>query len=96
MMKSDEDLYNQSNTSNYVNYAFDRILEKLLTTGNPKKRFQYLNLAQAILAEELPYGMLVRPYKVCPVRQNKIDKVAISMGGVSSEINLWNYLNFKP
>ncbi len=95
MMKSDEDLLNQANVSNYVNYAFDRVLKKLLTTGNPKKRLQYLNLAQEILADELPYGMLVRPYKICPVRLDRIDDVVISMGGVSSEINPWNYLQLN-
>lgn len=95
MMRSDENLLNQANVSSYVNHAFDRILKKLLTTGNPKKRLQYLNLAQEILADELPYGMLVRPYKICPVRQDRIDEVVISMGGVSSEINPWNYLQLN-
>ena len=95
MMKSDEGLSNQANVSNYINPAFDRILTKLLTTGSSKKRLQYLKLAQEILADELPYGMLVRPYKICPVRQDRIDEVVISMGGVSSEINPWNYLHLE-
>jgi peptide/nickel transport system substrate-binding protein len=92
VMKSDEDLYNEYNSSHYVNYAFDRIFDRMLTTSNLVRRPKYLFLMQEILSDDLPYGLLVRPYKICPTRESRIPAPISSMGGISSEINSWNYV----
>lgn len=92
MMRSDEDFYSQHNYSNYINYAFDRIYDRLLTTSRLDRKIKYQRLVQQIMAEDLPYGVLIRPYKICPLNVSKIREPVVSMGGISSEINLWNYI----
>ncbi len=92
-MKSDEDLHNNFNSSHYINYAFDRILEKMLTTTSLLRRSKYLQLMQEIMTDDLPYGLLVRQHKICPVRNDDLHGFVKAMGGISSGINIWSYVN---
>ncbi|MBU2511253.1 hypothetical protein KJ966_07935 [bacterium] len=92
-MRSDEDLYNNFNSSHYINYAFDRILDKMLTTSSFLRQSKYLQLMQEILAEDLPYGLLVRQYKICPARDENGYNFVKAMGGISSGINIWSYVS---
>lgn len=91
-MKSDEDFFNQNNHANYINYAFDRIYYRLLTTQNPNRKSKYLYLMQKILTDDLPYALLLRPYKIAPLRKDLLLDPVISIGGISSELNIWNYV----
>ncbi len=93
VMKSDEDLYNEYNSSHYINYAFDRVYSRMLTSHNLTRRPKYYYLLQEIMADDLPYGLLVRSYKICPIRETAIPEPISSMGGISSEINVWNYVH---
>lgn len=93
LMSSAEDQFNRINNSGYTNEAFDRLFQKMLTTTETDRKSKYLVLMQKILTDDLPYGPLIRPVKICPLPA-KLNDVVVTMGGVSSEINLWNYL--KP
>lgn len=94
LMKSGEEIPNRLNTASYHNPAFDQILKKMLATADHHRRIRYLHLMQEITADELPYGLLVRPYTISPIRDAALQDISISMGGLSSELNPWIYL--KP
>jgi hypothetical protein len=51
---------------------------------------------QKIVAEDLPYGLLVRPDVINPVRTDKLDGFVETMGGVSTSINPWSYFRVYP
>ena len=92
MMKSDEDLKNEYNSSHYINYAFDQLLRKMRTTADYSRRSKYLQLMQKIMHDDLPYGVLLRPYVINPVRNKDFHGFSKAMGGISSEINVWSYV----
>jgi len=55
------------------------------------KRKKDLYRMQKILAEDLPYGFLIRPDIIDPVRTDKLEGYVATMGGVSTWINPWTY-----
>ncbi len=83
------------NTSFYINQAYDRILERMQTTVDQKKRRKYEHLMQEILIDDLPYVMLVRPYKITPIREDRIVDYVDTMGGLTNRINPWTYLEAR-
>jgi len=76
------------NTAYYNNPEFDRILDKMISETKRKKDLYRM---QKILAEDLPYGFLIRPDIIDPVRTDKLEGYVATMGGVSTWINPWTY-----
>jgi len=79
------------NTAYYNNSKFDETLGKMLAEKDIKKRKEYLYQMQMMISEDLPYGFLVRPDIIDPVRVDKIEGYVATMGGVSTWINPWTY-----
>ena len=46
---------------------------------------------QMMIAEDLPYGWLVRPQILNPIRTDELEGYVKAMGGISSWINPWTY-----
>jgi peptide/nickel transport system substrate-binding protein len=84
------------NQAYYNNSNFDGLLDKMTAEADLKKRRDYLFEMQKIIAEELPYGLLVRPDVVNPVRIDKFDGFVETMGGISTWINPWSYYKVRP
>ncbi len=84
------------NESYYNNPAFDKLLNKYLTETNVKLRKKYVYKMQEMISNDLPYGFLVRPNKLDPVRTDKFEGYVVTMGGVSTWINPWTYFNIHP
>ncbi|MBU3917112.1 peptide ABC transporter substrate-binding protein, partial [bacterium] len=83
------------NISSYENPAFDKIADRMMVELDVAKRKRYYDLMQDILADDLPYAMLVRPYVISPVREDKIEGYVVTMGGISTRINPWTYLRAR-
>jgi len=79
------------NTAYYVNPEFDEVLDKYLAEGDAAKRREYLYEMQMMLAEDLPYGFMVRPDIMNPVNTGKFEGYVATMGGISTWINPWTY-----
>jgi len=79
------------NTAYYVNPEFDEVLDKYLAEGDAAKRREYLYEMQMMLAEDLPYGFMVRPDILNPVNTAKFEGYVATMGGISTWINPWTY-----
>ncbi len=79
------------NTAYYDNPDFDEALDKMLAEVDTTKRREYLYEMQMMMAEDLPYGFLVRPDLINPVRTDKFEGYVETMGGVSTWINPWTY-----
>jgi len=79
------------NTAYYNNPEFDETLNKYLTERDVTKRRDYLYEMQMMIAEDLPYGFLLRPDVIDPVRADKFEGYIATMGGISTWINPWTY-----
>ncbi len=79
------------NTAYYDSPEFDKALNKMLAEKNIAKRREYLYKMQMMMAEDLPYGFLVRADIIDPVRIDKLEGYVATMGGVSTWINPWTY-----
>ena len=84
------------NQSYYNNLTFDEFLDKMTAEADLQKRREHLFKMQEIMAEDLPYGMLMRPDHICPVRTDKLEGYVATMGGPSTYINPWSYLKVRP
>ncbi len=83
------------NTANYKNRAFDKIVDRMMIETDLVRRRRYLFLMQEIMADDLPYAMLVRSYMISPIREDRIENYVTTMGGVSTRINPWTYLQAR-
>jgi len=83
------------NTAWYNNARYDQVMEKMIYERDLAKRKQYLYEIQMMLAEDLPYGWMYRPQIPDPARVDKFEGYAVMMGGISSWINPWSYLNVR-
>jgi peptide/nickel transport system substrate-binding protein len=84
------------NQAYYNNAKFDELLDKMTAEADLEKRKKYLIEMQKIVAEDLPYGMLLRPDMIDPVRADRFEGYVETMGGVSTWINPWTYFGIRP
>lgn len=81
------------NGAYYNNPEFDDLLNKMAAATDMEKRKALLYEMQQIIAEDLPYGFLIRPDMISPVRVDQFEGYVETMGGVSTWINPWSYFN---
>jgi len=79
------------NTAYYINPEFDETMDKYLAERDVTKRREYLYEMQMMIAEDLPYGFMLRPDVINPVRTDKFAGYVETMGGISTWINPWTY-----
>jgi peptide/nickel transport system substrate-binding protein len=84
------------NQAYYNNAEFDEHLDKLLSETDVSKRKEILFAMQQLIAEDLPYGLMLRPDIIDPVRIDKWEGYVQTMGGVITWINPWTLINIKP
>ncbi len=84
------------NTAAYANPEYDEILAKMISAPDYETQKAYIKQLQAILAEDLPYGLLVRPESLDPVRTDRLEGWVQSMGGLTSYINPWTFSSVHP
>jgi len=84
------------NQAYYDNPEFDRTFEAMLVETDVAKRRQLLFKMQAIIAEDLPYGLLLRYDHINPYRTDKYAGHVMTMGGFSNWINPWTYFKLRP
>jgi peptide/nickel transport system substrate-binding protein len=82
--------------SYYDNPKFDEVLDSYLAATNPAKRNEYSFKMQQMISEDLPYGILLRPDIIDPVRIDKWQGYVQTMGGVITWINPWTMFHIKP
>jgi len=83
------------NTAYYNNEEFDNHLDAMLQAATKEERMEHVYALQRILAEDIPYGFLVRPETIDPVRTDEVTGYVQSMG-VSNWINPWTFIKAKP
>lgn len=84
------------NQSYYDNPKFDEHLDKALSETNVAKRKEHMFEMQRMVAEDLPYAILLRFDVIDPVRIDKWEGYVQTMGGVNSWINPWSLYSAKP
>jgi len=84
------------NQAYYNNPDFDALLDKMNAESDLKKRKEFLFEMQRIMAEDLPYGVFLRPDLINPVRTDRFEGYVETMGGVSTWINPWTYFDIRP
>ena len=84
------------NQSYYNNPRFDELLNKLIGETDLAKRKEYSFAMQQMIAEELPYGIILRPDIIDPVRTDRFEGYVQTMGGVVAWINPWTFFNIRP
>jgi peptide/nickel transport system substrate-binding protein len=84
------------NQSYYDNPKFDEILDKYLADTDTAKRKELSFAMQQMIAEDLPYAIMLRPDIIDPVRIDKFEGYVQTMGGVITWINPWTMFNIKP
>lgn len=84
------------NTSAYENAEFDEVLADMVSEQDITKQTELIKELQAIVAEDVPYGLLVRPAKLDPVRTDRLEGWVKSMGGLSSYVNPWTFWEVRP
>ncbi len=77
------------NTSYYDNPEFDETLTKMLSERDPEKRKEYLFEMQMMIAEDLPYGFLLRGESLNPV--NTRFEGYVEAMGISVWISPWTF-----
>jgi len=83
------------NQAYYNNPEFDELLDKMNAESDLEKRRELLFEMQRIMAEDLPYGVFLRPDLINPVRTDKFEGYVETMGGVSTWINPWTYFAIR-
>ena len=68
----------------------------MLSETDMAKRKQISFAMQALIAEDLPYGLLLRPDIIDPVRVDKWSGYVQTMGGVITWINPWTLFEIHP
>jgi peptide/nickel transport system substrate-binding protein len=84
------------NQSYYDNAEFDELLDKYLAETDMAKRKEYSFKMQQTISEDLPYGLMLRPDIIDPVRIDKFEGHVQTMGGVITWINPWTMFAIKP
>ncbi len=84
------------NCAYYNNAQFDEYLDDMAEQSDRGARKADLFKMQEILADDLPYGFLLRWKSINPVRTDRFTGYTSTMGGVSTWINPWSYFNVKP
>jgi len=84
------------NQSYYDNPEFDELLDNYLSETDMSKRKEYSFKMQLMIAEDLPYAIMLRPDIIDPVRIDKWQGYVQTMGGVITWINPWTMFNIKP
>ncbi|MCF7927817.1 MAG: ABC transporter substrate-binding protein [Spirochaetales bacterium] len=83
------------NTAYYNSEEFDSHLKALLSADTLEERKEHSYAMQRILSEDLPFGFLVRPEAIDPVRTDNVTGYVEAMG-ISNWINPWSYIKAKP
>ena len=84
------------NQSYYDNPKFDELLDNYLSETDMSKRKELSFKMQQMIAEDLPYAIMLRPDIIDPVRIDKWQGYVQTMGGVITWINPWTMFNIKP
>jgi len=84
------------NQAYYDNPEFDKTLDAMNAESDPEKQKALTLKLQEIIAEDLPYAMLVRPDLISPYRTDKFEGHVETMGGLSTWINAWTYFKVRP
>lgn len=84
------------NQSYYNNPKFDELLDSYLSETDMVKRKEYSFAMQRMIAEDLPYGIILRPDIIDPVRTDRFEGYVQTMGGVVAWINPWTFFNIRP
>lgn len=83
------------NQNYYINPEVDELIDEMLVEADTEKKYALHREIQAILAEDLPMGPLVRPDVLAPVRTDEWEGYTPAMGGISSWINSWSMINAR-
>ena len=84
------------NQAYYDNPEFDKTLDAMNAESDPEKQKALTLKLQEIIAEDLPYALLVRPDLISPYRTDKFEGHVETMGGLSTWINAWTYFKVRP
>ena len=84
------------NQAYYDNPEFDKTLDAMTAETDLEQQKKLTFKLQEIMAEDLPYAMLVRPDLIGPYRTDKFEGHVETMGGLSTWINVWTYFNIQP
>ena len=84
------------NQSYYDNPEFDKTLDAMNAEVDSQKQKALTFKLQQIVAEDLPYALLVRADMLDPYRTDKFEGHVSMMGGFSSWINAWTYFKVRP
>jgi len=84
------------NQSYYDNPKFDELLDSYLAETDMAKRKEYSFAMQQMIAQDLPYAIMLRPDIIDPVRIDKFEGYVQTMGGVITWINPWTMFSIKP
>lgn len=84
------------NQAYYDNPEFDKTLDAMNAETDIQKQKELTFKLQEIIAEDLPYALLVRPDLIGPYRTDKFEGHVETMGGLSTWINTWTYFKIKP
>jgi len=71
-------------------------LNAYLVETDQAKRTTLSRGMQKLIAEDLPYGLLLRPQVIDAVRIDKWQGYTSTMGGVITWINPWTLFNIQP
>jgi len=83
------------NSAYYNSEEFDEHLGAMLQAKTLEERKKHVYAMQRILAEDLPFGFLVRPECIDPVRTDNVTGYVQAMG-ISNWINPWTYIKARP
>ncbi len=80
------------NASYWANDEFDEIMYELTEAGSVAERKVISYRMQVLMAEEIPYGYLVRPKYISAYRTDNIKGWYNQIGGVISWMNAWSII----
>ena len=81
------------NPSYWNNPRFNKLCDLLTAAKSMEERREYVYEMQELMAEELPYGFLVRPQFISAYRTDKFEGWKNQIGGPVSWMNPWSILN---
>jgi peptide/nickel transport system substrate-binding protein len=83
------------NQSDYASPEMDKLTIDYLSETDLEKRKALVFKMQALMVEDLPCYVLVRPDFIGPYRTDKFEGHVEAMGGISNWINWWTFMNIK-
>jgi peptide/nickel transport system substrate-binding protein len=84
------------NAAYYNSKEFDRLLAKMYQSLDRDVYVDTVKKMQKLLAEDLPYGFMIRRITIDPVPKGKFEGYTKAMGGFSSWTNPWTYYRIRP